>query len=222
MAYSANAAKGVFSTNETFHANLKPFPKWEGVLEKYFSKASLADTCLQADDQKCGLSEWSKMLRQAQKLPPMKQLVAVNKFMNGFKYVVDPINWGVKDYWAIPQEFMSKFGDCEDYSIAKYMSLRALGWKGGDMRVVVLQDLNLKAMHAVLAVKHDGRNLILDNQVSLVVSDDKIHHYNPVFSVNEKGWWRHRKPSSSRAVKMLRRPPSKVKRIIPVRNKMNR
>ena len=87
---------------------------------------------------------------------------------------------------------MAKFGDCEDYSIAKFMSLRQLGFSNAELRVVAVKDLNLKIGHAVLAVYLDGKALILDNQIRKVVEAKTIRHYVPVFSINEKFWWRHK------------------------------
>ena len=87
---------------------------------------------------------------------------------------------------------MSKNGDCEDYAIAKYFSLRWLGLKPEDMRILVLHDMNLRVAHAVLVVYHRGRALILDNQVRGVVEADAIRHYRPIYSINEQHWWLHR------------------------------
>ena len=120
-----------------------------------------------------------------------RQLNLVNLYMNTHRYIIDPINWGVPDYWAIPNEFLRKFGDCEDYAIAKYLSLRALGWSAEDMRIVVLQDTNLGVLHAILVVNFQGRDLVLDNQITLVIDANKVHHYMPIYSINENGWWRH-------------------------------
>ena len=120
-----------------------------------------------------------------------RQLNLVNRYMNTHRYIVDPINWGVTEYWAIPNEFLKKFGDCEDYAIAKYLSLLALGWSAEDMRIVVLQDMNLRVMHAVLIVSFQGRNMLLDNQITRVIDANKVHHYKPIYSLNENGWWRH-------------------------------
>jgi predicted transglutaminase-like cysteine proteinase len=61
-----------------------------------------------------------------------------------------------------------------------------------DMRIVVLNDLNLRIAHAVLAVYVSGKPYILDNQISKVVPASSIHHYQPVYSINENGWWLHR------------------------------
>ncbi|MDH5749703.1 MAG: hypothetical protein OEY85_10380, partial [Rhodospirillales bacterium] len=77
-------------------------------------------------------------------------------------------------------------------AIAKYLTLRILGWDPDKMRIVVLNDLNLKIAHAVLIVQLDGKYLLLDNQISLVVDSDRVRHYRPIYSVNEHSWWRHK------------------------------
>src|SRR3546814_6064890 len=59
-----------------------------------------------------------------------EKLNAINKFFNQkIKYFEADINiWGQSDYWATPLESMGRQrGDCEDYSIAKYLFLRELG-----------------------------------------------------------------------------------------------
>jgi len=111
--------------------------------------------------------------------------------------VTDSSNWGRKDYWATPGEFLTRFGDCEDYAIVKYLSLRALGIPDKNLRVVAVKDLNLKTGHAVLMVifkdkkTKKNRYLVLDNQIKQVVDSRKIRHYQPVFSINRTSWWRH-------------------------------
>ncbi len=187
------AAPSLFDSEETPHGDLKPFPKWTGSLERYFrNEKALEGSCADRTSKACKFSFWFEMIEKARGKPEKTQLNIVNRFLNRYRYVVDPVNWGVKDYWAIPQEFFSKYGDCEDYSIAKYLTLRALGWTPDRLRIVILRDMNLKVMHAVLAVEMDGGFRILDNQLSLVVDSGRIHHYAPIFSVNENGWWRHK------------------------------
>ena len=70
--------------------------------------------------------------------------------------------------------------------------MRALGRDNAHLRIVVLQDLNLKIAHAVLAAYVDGEVWILDNQLKQIVTADSIHHYRPLFSLNEAAWWIHR------------------------------
>ena len=122
----------------------------------------------------------------------MDKITGVNHFLNKKDYIVDPINWGLKDYWATPRQFNRKNGDCEDYAIAKYLSLKALGIPEMQMRIVVLNDLNLELLHAVLAVYDTTGNIyILDNQIPHVMKHNDIHHYEPVYSINEHLWWKH-------------------------------
>jgi hypothetical protein len=35
--------------------------------------------------------------------------------------------------------------------------------------------------------------LLLDNQIKTVVPANSIKHYQPVYSINENGWWLHRR-----------------------------
>jgi predicted transglutaminase-like cysteine proteinase len=182
----------IFGTATTAHADLTPFPQWTGSLQRYFARRSqVSGPCRATTFNGCHMQRWKTMLQEVRGETRVRQLNLVNRYMNTHRYVVDPINWGVTEYWAIPNEFLKKFGDCEDYAIAKYLSLRALGWSADDMRIVVLQDMNLRVMHAILIVNFQGKNMLLDNQITLVIDSNKVHHYKPVYSLNEKGWWRH-------------------------------
>ncbi len=115
--------------------------------------------------------------------------------MNEAPYITDIRNYGVDDYWATPKQFLDRDrdGDCEDYAIAKYMSLRSLGYTPADIRLVVLQDNNLRIAHAVLVAYVDGTAFVLDNQIKQVVEHSRIRHYSPYYSINESGWWLHKK-----------------------------
>ena len=69
-----------------------------------------------------------KCLEKAKGKKTVKQLKSVNDFFNKIKYMSDKKVWKKKDYWASPFEFLGVgAGDCEDYAIAKYFALRALG-----------------------------------------------------------------------------------------------
>lgn len=176
----------LFGTQETESGNFQPFEKWTGAVDKMkVEQANLQQF-------KIKFKKWLDELDELKGKDAAVQLSEVNKLMNQADYVLDQTNWGVSDYWASPGEFIAKFGDCEDYAIAKYMALKYLGWKAEDMRVVAVKDLNLRVGHAILAVYHDNRIDILDNQIKIVVDSRKIRHYEPVYSINEKAWWRHR------------------------------
>ena len=61
-----------------------------------------------------------------------------NRYANDKDYVLDLDHYGVDDYWAVPREFLPLGGDCEDYAITKYFSLRWLGFTGDELRVVIV------------------------------------------------------------------------------------
>lgn len=191
----ASAARGLesFSGKEVPSANLKPFPKWTGALERYFNQKKLsAQSCGSSKFNPCQLNEWRNTIASLQAQPRQAQLKAINHYINTVKYILDPVNWGIADYWATPNEFFAVDGDCEDYAIAKFMSLRALGIPNNDMRIMIVQDHNLGGIiHGILAVRLDGEIYILDNQIEQVIPAKKIYHYTPVYSINETMWWRH-------------------------------
>ena len=188
------AYPALFGTKEVHSKNLAPFAKWNGVLERYFDEVELADGDCQATSfNKCYLQDWAAFLDTLRGGDPMEQLDRVNRYMNAARYITDPRHWNNKDYCATPGQFFNRDGDCEDYAIAKFMSLRALGWDNAHLRIVLLQDLNLKIPHAVLVVYRDDGTWVLDNQIEQLITADKILHYRPLFSLNEDSWWLHRR-----------------------------
>lgn len=193
MAWAQEEAPGIFQSMEVAKTDLAPFPKWLGAKAKAEQEMANFDAdCKPTEVNPCGINAWAKKIETLRGVPLLEQLQAVNDYLNQANYVVDMINWGIKDYWSSPGEFFSRFGDCEDYAIAKFLTLRELGVPGKNMRIVVLQDQSLNVAHAVLAVYLADRTLVLDNQIPQVVPEQSILHYLPFFSLNEEGWWLHR------------------------------
>jgi predicted transglutaminase-like cysteine proteinase len=184
----------LFGSREVRSANLGPFQKWTWMLERQRDEKGLYDgPCTARRFNRCHLQEWRQLLKDIAALDRPGQMEAVNAFMNRAPYVTDPVNYGVPEYWATPLQFLSKDGDCEDYAIAKYESLRQLGFLDEQMRIVVVDDLNLRVPHAILVVYMGGRAYVLDNQISRVVPAEVINHYKPIYSINEHAWWLHRR-----------------------------
>lgn len=190
---ATRTGSGVFGFNEVRRTGSARFPKWKGALDRTLrERDQLARPCRKTTVTTCDMHDWQSLLNGLRNHTRTDQVHLVNRELNRRAYVLDPINWGVADYWASPAQFFKKNGDCEDFSIAKYMSLRDLGVQPKEMRVIVLNDENLKIPHAVLAVRSGNDELILDNQVNRVISHRIIRHYRPIFSINEEAWWLHR------------------------------
>ena len=193
-AYSATASSpSLFGSREIQSNKLALFPKWRGALTRHFNEANIPNApCTETAFNRCHLRQWTKFLRGLRGIDKISQVKAVNHFFNRHPYILDPKNYGVPDYWATPFQFLTRDGDCEDYAITKYFSLRSLGFSPESMRIVVLQDLNLDTAHAILVVYLGQKALVLDNQVATVVDATSIHHYRPIYSINEQHWWLHR------------------------------
>jgi predicted transglutaminase-like cysteine proteinase len=170
-------------------ADIAYFPKWLRVVERVPDERAAAHTpCDPHTARECLLQDWLAFLRTVQEEPSKVQLDRVNRHMNRYPYVQDIVNWGVQDYWATPGEFFRVSGDCEDYAIAKYYSLRKIGVPAEKMHIVVVHDLNLRLFHAILVISQDERRFVLDNQIEQVVPIEAILHYRPVYAVNEGGY----------------------------------
>ena len=74
------------------------------------------------------LQAWQRLIEEIGTDPEDIKLRKVNKFFNQVRFIDDIKHWGKKDYWATPVEFLiSNGGDCEDFTIAKYYTLRQVG-----------------------------------------------------------------------------------------------
>ena len=180
---------GLFGYKENVRSNLEIFPQWLSVLERHVRENVPEGDCATRVLDTCHLENWHKFLNKIQGLAKFEQIRKVNEFANKQKYILDIENYGLEDYWATPKQFLYNNGDCEDYAITKMMSLKALGFSVSEMKLVVLQDTNLRIPHAVLAVDYQGDTLIMDNQIGEVVSHRHIVHYVPIYSVNQTSWW---------------------------------
>lgn len=177
----------IFGSIELFSKKTQRFPKWLTMLDRFQDGNKTCETST------CTTRGWREFIADLQGKDVKTQLKEVNRAFNSKRYILDINNWGQEDYWATPYQFLKKNGDCEDFAIAKYMTLKAVGVPVEDMRVVALQDLNLNLGHAVLVVYVGDEPLLLDNQIASVVPANSIRHYQPVFSINEMGWWLHRR-----------------------------
>lgn len=178
---------GLFGTKEFHSANLTAFPKWRDALTRF--NRELAECA----PHRCRVDQWRLLVTSLRGPSEMTQLARLNGIINRYPYVEDVTNWSRADYWATPLQFFDRSGDCEDFAIAKYLALRQSGVPPNDLRVVVVRDRERRVMHAVLAVYVAGQALILDNLRNDIVAADRISRYEPLYSINELGWWLHRR-----------------------------
>jgi predicted transglutaminase-like cysteine proteinase len=163
------------------------------------------DLMAQLADQRFGLEgrraviEWRDFLADAAELAPAEQLGAVNEFFNRRISFGDDIDiWGQVDYWATPMETLGmRRGDCEDFAIAKYVSLKLLGLPAEKLRLIYVRARiggsysQVSQAHMVLSYypTPTSEPLILDNLISEIRPAGQRPDLLPVFSFNLESLW---------------------------------
>jgi len=95
-----------------------------------------------------------------------KDLVHVNLWVNGhIKPMTDLEHYGVVEKWAYPDD---GYGDCEDYVLLKRRMLMQAGWPREALLITVVRDKRGDG-HAILTVKTDKGEFILDNQIDEIL-----------------------------------------------------
>jgi predicted transglutaminase-like cysteine proteinase len=93
-----------------------------------------------------------------------EQLVRTNNRMNTeIVPVTDADLYQVGEFWTYPDGY----GDCEDFALAKRRDLIEQGWDASALLMAVVRESNGNG-HAVLIVRTDRGDLVLDNQDSFV------------------------------------------------------
>lgn len=151
---------------------------------------------------------WDNMLQTSKNEKILNKLKNVNDFFNKIRYRTDPRHWRKKDYWATPYEFLGTgAGDCEDYAIAKYYSLRKLGVPEKKLRItyVIYKKRNTKfdQAHMVLTYYHKpgATPIVLDNINKKLKLANKRKDLKPVYSFNASGLWQAKNKGSVRVGK---------------------
>ena len=135
---------------------------------------------------------WRRLVDESTSLSIVDQLTQVNNFFNQMDFVDDITLWGKEDYWATPIEFLGmQAGDCEDFTIAKYFTLRELGVPDEQLRLVYVKSLTLNQHHMVLAYYHKPTSIpvLLDNLDKELKPASKRNDLLPIYSFNAENLW---------------------------------
>lgn len=94
-----------------------------------------------------------------------RTLRSVNRRVNArIRPITDQAHWGVVDRWDFPDD---GFGDCEDYQLLKRRMLAERGLSRRALLMTVVID-ETNAGHAVLTVRTDHGDFILDNKTDAI------------------------------------------------------
>lgn len=137
------------------------------------------------------IDAWQNLLATQKQASEMDKLKVVNLFFNKqVRYVEDIDLWREVDYWETPIEALWKgAGDCEDYAIAKYFSLRHLGVSSDKLRITYVKALRQNRAHMVLTyyATPDAMPLVLDSLIDPIQPASQRTDLLPVYSFNAEG-----------------------------------
>lgn len=137
------------------------------------------------------IEAWGELIDASQTLPEREKLTVVNRFFNRqLRFSDDQKTWGQEDYWATPVEALLKgAGDCEDYSVAKYFTLRRLGIPSEKLRITYVKALRYNQAHMVLTYYAEPGSppLVLDNLIGEIRPAAERKDLLPVYSFNAEG-----------------------------------
>ncbi|MEM6638417.1 MAG: transglutaminase-like cysteine peptidase [Pseudomonadota bacterium] len=167
-------------------------PLWTVVLQRHADQQAQLSACL---DQLAAcpryLRGWQRIVKRAHGLNDHAKLVLINRFFNKRRYVDDVIDPVTQlGTWLTLSDFLEHGGDCEDFAIAKYFTLRELGFGPERLRILSAWDKKARDYHAILAVNIDGRAHFLEND-NTVLHGRQLRPYAFLYAVNEDHWWYH-------------------------------
>lgn len=163
-----------------------------------FALPSINSNVLQLIQKKDGVmamrrvKSWQELIANNKSKTPLQKLKLVNDFFNRLTYVTDQALVGKEDYWMTPVEFLIKgAGDCEDFAIAKYFTLKELGISDDNLQIVYVKALNYNMAHMVLAYYQTPSSdpLILDSLSTKISPASQRPDLLPIYSFNGAGLW---------------------------------
>jgi predicted transglutaminase-like cysteine proteinase len=138
------------------------------------------------------LVRWQELITSDKSTTDLEKLTKVNDFFNQVQFVSDILLWKKTDYWATPVEFLAEnAGDCEDFSIAKYFTLKKMGVVEDKLNMTYVKALELNQAHMVVTYYEtpEAEPLILDNLNPEILPASARNDLMPVFSFNGSGLW---------------------------------
>lgn len=149
--------------------------------------------------------KWEDFLVENSGSDDWNNINKINHFVNTHvSYQSDLLLWGKEDYWASPAETIGRGrGDCEDFAIAKFFSLLALGIPEEKLRLMYVRQLQVDEPHMVLIYFENKKAipLVLDNFNPRILPANKRPDLKPIYSFNGSGLWMSKAKGLGKKVK---------------------
>ena len=151
------------------------------------------------------VQNWFSLMFSASQAGEREKLKQVNEFFNRIPNISDQAQWGKLDYWATPLELIgANGGDCEDFALAKYFTLRELGVPDERLRLTYVRaylPASQKMQSHMVLTYHpapDAEPLVLDNLTNAIKLASERKDLAPTYSFNGAQLWASKLRGSGR------------------------
>jgi len=142
------------------------------------------------------IRRWQSFVRNSRRKSELDKITAVNAYFNTLRFITDENLWRRPDYWATPlQVLVAGAGDCEDFAIAKYFTLKTLGIPDERLRITYTWNRNTpsgrREPHMVLTytAAENSEPLVLDILTNDIRPLAQRKELEPVYGLNSKELW---------------------------------
>jgi len=166
-------------------------PQWHDFAARQNRSLEALADCEQ-DSALCESKEierWTSLVTDLKTQNRLRQIIIVNRWFNRLPYKHDEYAYDQLDYWADTSELLLKRGDCEDFALSKYYTLRQLGFTPEELKVTVVYDQESYSNHAVLMVYMGGTRYMLDINADDTSPSPMEYRYKTLYSFNENNAW---------------------------------
>jgi predicted transglutaminase-like cysteine proteinase len=170
-------------------AGFRHFPQWDRVRRFILDQRNFR--CVE-------LRQWVAWAATLRGRPARERLAAINaRVQSRIAYASDEIVWGRPNYWENPREIVGKGAtDCEGFAVFKMFLAVAAGLDRDDMAIVVGRVPSRSLYHAVLVVRADGEDYVLDSRRRDLSEAADLLDFAPLYAVNTVNAWSYPAPEA--------------------------
>lgn len=186
------------------HNGVASLPQWTHILAQYEKNKEAYAACRETPAECASerVAVWQQFIDAVKDQPDFRQIAYVNHWVNRMPYRQDELVYGDNDHWASVEEFLAYAGDCEDFAIMKYLTLRELGFPAKRMHITMVYDVFSGTDHAFLVVESDGGvEYVMDNRETGTDPSLFSARYKPHFAFNEKSLRTYNSPLMARSIR---------------------
>ena len=182
---------------------IEKIPQWNRIVQNYNKDKAIYARCVESSSfcPNERLKIWGKFVHAIKDEPQEIQAAYVNGWFNRMPYREDKWIYGQRDHWADLAQFLQYSGDCEDFSIAKYITLRVLGFSSEQLKVAMVYDVYSGTDHAFTIARVGLSDYILDSRDAAMEPGRFVARYQPHYAFNEDQVWVYKRPVMARSIR---------------------